>query len=133
MSKRSVLIVIVISMVVGGIIAKKYMPTIKEVQTEKVVTQTKVITVVKETKHPDGTTETETTTTDNSTKTEDRNDTKIIQQLMPQWHAGAGYGINEARLPTYSAHIERRLLGPVWLGLRASTAKEYSVTASLEF
>lgn len=56
----------------------------------------------------------------------------------PQWRVGAGVGLSltndySSVTVTYHAEVDRRLLGPVWLGLRATTVPSVALTLSVEF
>ena len=98
-----------------------------------------VKTVVVETKKPDGTVQKETTTIDLSvTKREDsrkQDTTKVVKNSKPQWRIGAGAGLQNFRGEiVYSGTVERRILGPVFVGVQAHPQLRYGgLTVSVEF
>lgn len=75
--------------------------------------------------------------------------TKLVIAAKPQWRAGIDLGatlVGGSRLdlvpipPPYSivpivygAHVERRIAGPIWLGLHLDNTKTATLSASLEF
>lgn len=57
-------------------------------------------------------------------------------RAQPQWRVGAGAGLTtdySSVNVVYAFEIDRRLLGPVWLGLRATTVPSVALTLSVEF
>lgn len=113
----------------------------KEVQIKEVeVTRKNVVTVTREEKRPDGTVIIDTRTVDTSTeavnRTSKEKESTVVTSLKPQWRVGGGVGMkyNEVKLePVYTLGVERRILGPVFVGAYGRTDKEVGLTVSVEF
>lgn len=103
---------------------------------QKVVTQNKIVTVVKEVIKPDGTKETETTTTDNSSKTETaKSSLEIIAPMAKTWFVAASAGVRllERAEPVYSLRVDRQIVGPVWVGGYLNTRQEVGLNLGVLF
>lgn len=117
-------------------------------------TKEKVVVVYREkTTKPDGTiveretekretkTETERKTTDD--KTAERETTITIEPYRPQWRAGALLGVNAGAVAAgglssgafaWGAIAERRIAGPVWVGVWGlSAGPSFGVAVGVEF
>lgn len=122
------------------------------VQPAKVVTETKevikevqvvnknVVTTEKEIKHPDGTVETDTTIQDKSTEqstTLDNKDTlTTVTNAKPQWRLSAMAGKRSGQSldqPMYGAIVERRILGPIFVGAWGTSGRDGGISVGLEF
>ena len=64
------------------------------------------------------------------TKIEKEYSEKVAQK---NWHVGATAGLTPLMAPVYGGQVERRILGPFFLGLRADTAPSASVVVGFEF
>lgn len=113
----------------------------KEVEVKEVeVTRKNIVTVTHEEKRPDGTVITDSRTEDKSTEAT-RTDTKskestTITNVKPQWKVSGGAGVkyNEISLqPVYTVGVERRILGPIFVGAYGRTDKEVGLSVSVEF
>lgn len=105
---------------------------------EKEVIKHDTVTVEKEIKHPDGTIEKETRTEDKTVESK-KSDTKekeskVVVSEKPQWKAGAlaGYDLNQLK-PVYGGEVERRILGPIFVGVWANTQSTVGAKLSIEF
>jgi len=108
----------------------------EEVVKEVEVVKRDVVTVEKIIKRPDGTVETEKRTEDKSTETVNK-DTKskeasVVVNLKPQWKAQGLVGLSKDG-EVYGAGIERRIIGPVFMGAWGNTAKQVGISLSVEF
>ncbi len=111
-------------------------PETKSVQTEKETATTKkdIITIVKEVTRPDGTKEVVTTTTDKSTEKKNSSSSLVIQTAKPNWLVGATAAASLDRpVPVYGILLQRRILGPAFLGLGLNTNKEATLNVAIEF
>lgn len=124
----------------------------------KVVTKTevreKIVTVVEKEKHanvvvtkeetdrPDGTKVITTVTVDKTVEKEaDRTketvvatETKTVERQSPQWNLRAMAGFDlKARTPSYGAGLERRLLGPIFIGVYGFSSGAAGVSVALFF
>jgi hypothetical protein len=128
---KPVLFTAIVSFCAGAAICHYFYPP-KEISTTRDVVQTRVVTVVQERKLPDGTTETSTTTTDNSTRANTSESTKPVPQS--NWHISAGAGLAlQGLVPTYSFSVQRRVLGPFFLGATYTTPGTGLITIGVEF
>ena len=91
----------------------------------------KIITIVRTVKSPNGTITRDRTTTED--RIVERNLIEIKPLPKPNWRISGGYSGGFALVPAYQLSIERRILGPVFLGANADTAGRFGVTAGFEF
>jgi hypothetical protein len=123
---------LIIGLLLGGVGVYHYKPrtvTKTEVVTQQVV-QNHIVTVVKTVIAPNGLkTETE-TITDNTVHTEKEDEVKIKE---PLWHVSAGVQTGLQFIPSYSLQVERRIVGPLFIGARGATDGVVGFTLGLEF
>lgn len=135
MSLRNTLIACLACLAVGAALAKFLWPTIEqkvEIR-EKVVRQNDIQTVTKIVTRPDGTTESTSVTTDRSILTTDKQLTTTSAK-KPQWNLGITAATNSLTVaPTYGMLVQRRVIGPVFVGASARTDGEFGLTLSMEF
>lgn len=120
------------------------------VQPAKVVTQIKEVvktveivkhdttTITKEVKHPDGTTETDTTVVNHDIDMSHSNTSntisKVTENLKPQWKATALAGYNFSSFEkVYGAEIDRRIIGPIFVGAWGNSNHTGGLSVSVEF
>lgn len=143
MSTRYYLLILVIAIVVSYAYGRYNTPvkivtkTVIETKTVEVVHHD-IQTVIKEVTKPDGTKEVTTTITDKSVDNTDTNQTvdqtKVVSNEKPQWKVNAGFTPHNPALGYfYSATIERRILGPIFLGVQGNTDRNVALTVGLEF
>ncbi len=58
---------------------------------------------------------------------------KLVEPVRPAWSLGAYGGLGLDRAQVWGGHIERRVLGPLWVGLQADTRKAAMLTVRVEF
>lgn len=122
-----------------------YLMPSKVVVKTNTVTQTQdiihdhIITVTKTVVLPNGEKQTTTTTTNNSV-INDKSSTQIQSSSVtnygkPQWKvsAMAGLGANNLTLPIYGAEVQKRLLGPIFVGAWGNSNREGGLSLGLEF
>lgn len=133
MGPRGILIVAIMSAVGGASVTRAYFAREVVRTVEKEVVKDHIVTVTKESKAKDGTESIITTTTDDRAATDNKNtvDTKPAQ--APQWLISGGAGLTVNGLPVYAGSVQRRIIGPVFLGLQVTTQKEGFVTLGIEF
>jgi hypothetical protein len=103
---------------------------------EKEVIKRDVVTIIKEIKKPDGTIETTSTVVDKSEISTElkRSELIIVVKEKHNWLARAIIEARELDLrPQYGAGIERRILGPFFVGAYYTTQKTFGATISFEF
>lgn len=96
----------------------------------KIVTEQqkdKIITIVRTVKSPDGTVTRDRTTTED--RMVERNLVEILPLPKPNWNVSAGYTLDHR----YTLQVQRRILGPVFLGVNADTAGRVGATVGFEF
>lgn len=139
-------VIAAIILVVMGYAFGRYMQPakveVKEVEVVKqVTTENKNIVVTQvETVNKDGTKTIKTVTEDKSTTKVQENRTtesdKITSSQKPQWKVSGLAGVKiddlKSRL-VYGAAVERRILGPVFVGVWGNTERMAGVTVGLEF
>lgn len=131
---RLTLILVVVAMVVSAGVTRYFFPQIqvKTVEVTKTVIQDNVHTVTHIIQHPDGTKETVVDSTDKSTKQATDTSTKIIASKS-QWLIAVGANTDfTTPNPTYELHVQRRILGPFYLGVRAGTDKSVGASIGME-
>lgn len=133
--------VFVVGLLLIGYSIGRYIQPTKVVTKVQTVTQTVVqdhihtvtVTVAK----PDGSKVTTITQDNNSvvSKDTDTNSSTVTVYNKPQWKisgmAGANY--NSLSTPIYGGQVERRVLGPVFIGIWGFNNKSAGLSAGLEF
>lgn len=109
-------------------------PELKVEYRDRIVEQTKIQTRIVHVRAPDGSERTETIIVDGSTSTRDSR-TSILKATKAQYVVGVGVAarISEWDQPKYNLLVARRIVGPVFVGLTASTDKQIGALLSIEF
>lgn len=132
MNSKLTLTLCMICLAIGLYTGYKAAPKAANIDVERVVNKTDVVTVVKEVKRPDGTVETVSTTTDRSVSKQDKQATTV--QLVPQWHVSASATKDGwTAEPVYGLQVEKRLVGAVSAGLRVDSKRNIGLVVGLEF
>lgn len=63
----------------------------------------------------------------------DRESIKIVEAKAATWSIGARAGVLGGSRAVYGAEASRRIIGPLWAGIYATTAKEAGVAIRWEF
>jgi len=124
-SLKVVMVSCLCSAVIGAVLCKKYAKVEVATVTNE-VTKDRIVTVVKHVKEKDGDEVTETTTT------EDRQTSKQVVAAAKKphdWVIGIKYDTNR----DYEAQLNRRILGPVFVGVTANSNKTIGLVLSYEF
>lgn len=135
MENKTKIIILVVAIVASAGITRYYFPKVeyKNVEVTKEVVHNNVQTIIKEVVKPDGTKETTTEITDTSTKT-DMAKNETISEAKSQWMFDVGARENFSdRDIFYDLQVQRRILGPFFLGVKASTDKSVGVSLGMEF
>lgn len=130
MKKRYVALIAVVALGVGVGIGVTQAPT-KIQEVEKVVEKKNVVTIVKETKKPDGTIEKKTTIKDKSSTVKDT--AKLIENKRADWKASGLVGISTKGEQVYGISIDRRILGNVFVGVWGHTGATAGISVGMEF
>ncbi len=131
--RNGILLVLIIA-IIGGFL-HYYSGQVSE-KTEVVNKDTikkDVVTVTKEIVKPDGTKETTTVTTDTSTEKKSEKDI-TTSAAKSQWLVAVGVNrtIDTPDL-IYNLHVQRRILGPLFVGANVDTRKTVGVSIGMEF
>lgn len=135
MSTRNVLILLIVTVVVSAGLTRYYFPKVeyKNVEVTKEVVRNDIKTIVRTIERPDGTKETISETTDKSTKKE-TNSKEVLIAAKNQWMFDVGARMNVSnRDLVYDLQVQRRIVGPFFAGLKASTDKTIGVSIGMEF
>lgn len=116
----------------------------KVIYRTKVVTkegETRIVEVEKEETKKETKTDTDTKTDKDSTKDVVIEKSKVVEQARPQWKVGALVGYDWKPVPSVDfgrglslgVHAERRIAGPVWIGVWGLHTGSAGVSVSVEF
>jgi hypothetical protein len=137
-------LIILVALAVGAALTRAYAPreVVKTVAVDHDVVKDHIVTVTKEIVQKDGTKEFDTVVTDDrkedDTKKTTITDTKTLPSLAPKWFVTAGMGLDASSLsslttPVYQIGVNRRILGPIFIGVNANTRSQVGVNVGLEF
>lgn len=139
MSTRNTIILLILVAIASAGLTRYYFPSVqfKNTETIKEVVHNDIQTVVKTIERPDGTKETTETTVDHSTKQETSKSQTIIA-AKPQWMFDVGARANLEHISdrdtiVYDLQVQRRVLGPFYVGGKISTDKSVGVSLGMEF
>lgn len=131
-SAKQLSIGLLITVAASAATTRYFFPIVNEKIVEHETVKNNIVTVVKTVKEPNGAVETISTTTDHTIKLESQ--TTTIATLKPQWLVGGGMGYDIHSLtPSYQIEINRRIIGPVLVGLSGSTDGAVRLNVLVEF
>jgi hypothetical protein len=58
---------------------------------------------------------------------------KVETPVSKDWHLSASVGLTSSVVPLYGAQLEKRVLGPIYLGVKADTNPSVSIVAGFDF
>lgn len=133
MTLKYIVLLMVGSAIAGALLTSKYQKSIcPPVSDQKVITKDQIVTEVHEVIKPDGSKITDTKRTEEFHQEENI----LIPQVLPSssWriNGGIGYAFS-VQSYAYSIQLDRRLIGPVWVGIRGNNLKEVDVMLGVEF
>ncbi len=101
---------------------------------EKEVVRTDVRTVIREVVKPDGSKETVTEIIDKSKQSSTKESLQITTRKN-DWFVTAGVAaeLGNFQQQTYNLQVNRRILGPIFLGVSGNTRREVGVAVGFEF
>lgn len=131
MNLKNILVTIFVTAALSAAVTRYYFPkTVVKVE-EKQVIKKDIRTVIREVKGKDGTTVTETEIIDNSTERRDKTREVFARK---DWVLSTSYGLREFKQEAvYGLQVQRRIIGPFYLGASATADKVYSFTLGMEF
>jgi hypothetical protein len=128
---KNIAIALAVGLILGGALVWKFYPRVQiETKVEEVVKKD-IRTVVRVIEKPDGSKVTESETIDRS-----REQTTATQKVNPPalWLASVGVASKLDRQdPVYNLTVQRRILGPFFLGAGLNTKGAGNVTLTMEF
>jgi hypothetical protein len=125
---------IVVAFGIGAYIGKVSFSTTKTVEVNHETVRTDVQTVVHEVVRPDGSKEVVTTTVDHTIDRKDEKHTAIVAAPQPQWHVSASASSDfSGPALIYGLQIEKQLIGPFSVGVRADTQKTIGLVIGWSF
>lgn len=135
MELRNVVILVLVVAIGSAGITRYYFPKVQSqtVETTKEVVRTDVHTVVRFVERPDGSKETVTEIVDHSTKHETSTNSQTTF-ARKDWFLGVGASTELKQLePIYNVQVNRRILGPFYVGAQATTHGEVGLNLGMEF
>ena len=139
MELKTVGILVLATAIISAVVTRYYFPKVQtQVQTVEVtkeVVKNNIVTVTKIVKEKDGSETTTTTTTDNSvTQTSDsKSKSKTIAASKDWVISGSVQTKFEGLQPIYGVQVQRRILGPFYLGAMTNTDRAAGVSIGFEF
>jgi len=143
MDKKYIVMAIVFMCAVGYAFGRYFQPpqvVTKEVEVIKEVEVVKreVKTIIKEVTRPDGTKETTTTIDENTKETtrkdQNRQNETIVTAQKPQWKVDLMVKASLTNIiPVYGASVQRRILGPMFVGVQGWGDQSAGVSLGMEF
>lgn len=135
MAYKNVALLCLIAAIVSAAVTQFYFPKIqtKVVETTKEVIKNDVQTVTRTVTLPGGGTESTTTTVDHTQRINSENKTGIT--IAPKdWLVTGSYSTSIHTLePIYGLQVNRRILGPSYIGALLNTKGEVGLSIGLEF
>lgn len=135
MNTKNTLILIAVVAALSAACTRYFFPRIQSQTTEvtKEVVRTDIKTIIRTVERPDGTKESVTEVIDHSVANSS-NSKSSTTFARKDWLIGVTVGSEVTLLkPIYGVQANRRILGPVYVGLGANTNKEINVGLGLEF
>lgn len=126
---KALVLVVIASIGVGVALEEKLLGIAKETDTSKVSND--ITTVIKEKKNKDGSIEKDTTIVDKSRQEQSK--IVIVPMAPPNWLVGGELGLTKDITNVYTLYVNRRILGPVFVGIWASSQQSAGVSLALLF
>lgn len=135
MNTKNIIILMVVVAAISAGLTRYYFPQLeyKNVEVTKEVVRNDIKTVIRTIERPDGTKETVEEITDKSVKKESSKH-EIVLMAKNQWMLDVGVRTSFDELkPVYDLQVQRRIVGPFYAGIKASTDKTVGVSLGMEF
>lgn len=133
-TKTTIILLITVAAVSAGV-TRYFFPQVqfRDVEVTKEVVKTDVKTVVRVIERPDGTKETVRETTDKSVKHETTaKEVTVSKKNDWMFDIGARKTLTDKDI-YYDLQVQRRILGPFFLGAKVSTDKSVGLSVGMEF
>jgi len=133
---RPMLIALVIGLVIGSIggcwaTKKLTKPEVRTEIQEKEIVRTDIRTVTRTVERPDGSKETVVETVDKTKSVASKQ--AVVEVSKPNWSAGVAVEADYKLQPVYEIELNRRVLGPIFVGVSANTEAELGIRLNVEF
>lgn len=134
MTNKQVALACLLSAVVSAAVTQRFFPQTKTVEVEKDVTHTDVQTVTHTVTRPNGEIDSTITIVDHTQKVDTSSKTVVLAPVPPNWlvSATATTGLKSIE-PVYGVNVNRRILGPLFIGGLADTKGNVGVSLGMEF
>lgn len=127
-ASRNVALGVIISIAVGVTLDRYYG---RGVQISDTITKNNdIVTIIKQKKNVDGSTQTDTTIIDKSKESEKL--VAVLPKDAPNWFLSVGAGLSQGLKTEYTLSVSRHVLGPVFIGAWGSTEKAGGVSLGIE-
>lgn len=134
MNLKVTVVLVAAALALGIYTGKTMFAKTMTVEVEKEVVRTDIVTVVREIIKPDGTKETISTLTDKSVARKDSSHSTSKAETSPNWHISASAARSlESAVPVYGLQIERRILGPISVGINVNSERQIGLVVGYEF
>lgn len=137
-NKLGLVVLLIIVAVISAGITRYYFPQIefKNVEVTKEIVRNDIKTIVKTIEHKDGTKETIEERIDKSIKQESTSSETVITKKN-DWMLDISLRQNSisklTESPVYELQVQRRILGPFFVGAKASTDQSFGLSLGMEF
>ncbi len=135
MTNKNIAILCISTAIASSVVTRYYFPKVntKTVETTKEVIKTDIKTVTRTITAPDGTTDTTTVTEDHSIKRDSSNKTALTNK-QPNWMVSGAVLTDFTRQPPYyGIQVQRRILGPFYIGALLTTKQDVGLSLGFEF
>lgn len=132
---KQLLATLCVGLLVGAALTYWLYPRVeyRQVVKQETVVRNDVRTVIKTVERPDGTRETVQETTDNTVRADNRTAT-TEKVLAKNWLVAATAAAQLKNLePVYGLHVQRRILGPFFVGALANSTGQLGLSLGMEF
>lgn len=131
---KLVVVIVLASAIVGGVIERGVSKKDETKTVEKEVVKNKIITKIVEKYHMDGSVDRDIVIDDGSVIERDKKTDIIIASKPSDWYIHGSAGIRAHYLErVYSLGVDRRILGPIWLGIYGNTQEEVGLRIGMQF
>jgi len=132
--KKTAVISLVCAAAAAGL-TRYYFPKIefRTIEITKEVVRNDVRTVVKEVTRPDGAKEVVTEIVDRTIR-EEKRAVDMVSAYKPDWVIGVGARTRfQSSAPAYDLQVQRRILGPIFIGALGSSDGSIGISIGMEF
>lgn len=135
MGLKTVLILCLISAALAAAITEQFFPKTRTVEVQHDVIHNDIQTIVKTVKLPSGEIDSTTTIVDHTKRVDTDTRTAISATIPPNWFVAVNANVIKTDFvtPAYGVQVNRRILGPIFVGAQLNTRGEYGLSLGMEF